>query len=95
MLGIFPEGTCSKDFIPTKPKSGVALIANLAHADVIPTSIYIEKNKKLRKKFTVRFGKMIKYEDLGFADDGKNTTQLRYASRKIFDEIVELWRLGH
>lgn len=95
VLGIFPEGTCSKDFIPKKPKSGVALIANLAQADVMPVSIYIEKNKKLRKKFTIRFGKMIKYEELGFSDDAKSTAQLRYASRKIFDEIVELWRLGH
>ena len=39
VLGIFPEGTRSKDFKPARGKSGTALIAKVTGADVLPVSI--------------------------------------------------------
>ncbi|NLO46469.1 MAG: 1-acyl-sn-glycerol-3-phosphate acyltransferase [Clostridiales bacterium] len=95
VLGIFPEGTRSKDFKPSRAKSGVALIAKAARADVLPASIYTSDNAKFGSKLTIRFGKPIKFEELGFSDDGHSSKELREASRLIMERIVELWEKGH
>ena len=96
VIGIFPEGTRNKDGgEPQKAKSGVALIAKITSADVIPCSIHIEEKKRFgRRKCTVRYGKLIKFEELGFSDGPRSTTEIRNASRMIFDETVRLWRMG-
>ncbi|HZK39375.1 MAG TPA: lysophospholipid acyltransferase family protein [Clostridia bacterium] len=88
-LGIFPEGTRSKDGIPQAPKAGVALIAREAKADVVPVSIYSQGKVKLFSKIIVRFGKPIPYEALGFTSGGK-ASELRAASRLIMNEIIAL-----
>jgi 1-acyl-sn-glycerol-3-phosphate acyltransferase len=94
ILGIFPEGTRSKGGKPIAPKSGVALIARAAKADVLPVSIYSEDNSKLFTKLTVRFGKIIPFEELGITDSGKSR-ELKDASRLIMHRITELWEEGH
>ena len=94
VLGIFPEGTRSPDGRPATPKAGVALIAKQAHADVLPVSIYSEHPSKYFTKLTVRFGKMIPYDELGITEGG-STRELREASRLIMDRIVALWEEGH
>lgn len=95
VLGIFPEGTRNKEGgEPQKAKSGVALIAKATSADVVPCSIYIGERKFLRKPVTVRYGKLIKFEELGFSSDSRSTAEIRNASRIIFDETVSLWRKG-
>lgn len=95
IIGIFPEGTRNKEGgEPQKAKSGVALIAKATNADVLPCSIHIGERKGLRRPCTVRYGKLIKFEDLGFTDAARSTTEIRNASRIIFDETVSLWRKG-
>ena len=94
ILGIFPEGTRSKDLKPAKAKAGVTLIAKQTQADILPASVYCEKKKGLFRKITVRFGEIIKYEELGL--DGEcSTRELRGAAEKIMGEIVDLWEEGH
>jgi 1-acyl-sn-glycerol-3-phosphate acyltransferase len=95
VLGIFPEGTRSKDYKPGHAKSGVALIAKAARADVLPVSIYTSDNAKYGSRLTVRFGKMIPFEELGFSDEERSSKELREASRLIMERIEELWEKGH
>lgn len=94
VMGIFPEGTRSKDLKPHEPKAGLALIARQTKADILPCSLYCEKKGGLFRKITVRYGELIKYEDLGIHEDG-STRELREAAKKVMDEIVDLWEEGH
>lgn len=96
VIGIFPEGTRNKEGgEPQKAKSGVALIAKATSADVIPCSIHMGEKKKFgRRLCTVRYGKLIKFEDLGFTDGTRSTAEIRNVSRMVFDETVRLWRMG-
>lgn len=94
VLGIFPEGTRSTDFIPKQAKTGVALIARETKASVLPVSIYSEDKAKFFTKITVRIGKLIPYESFGFSEGGKSD-ELRNASTMIMDEIVKLWSEKH
>ncbi len=94
VMGIFPEGTRSKDLKPHEPKAGLALIARQTKADILPCSLYCEKKGGLFRKVTVRYGELIKYEDLGINEDG-STRELREAAKKVMDKIVDLWEEGH
>lgn len=95
VIGIFPEGTRNKEGgEPQKAKSGVALIAKATSSDVVPCSIHIGEKKGLRRQATIRYGKLIKFEELGFSEDTRSTSEIRNASRIIFDETVALWRKG-
>lgn len=94
IIGIFPEGTRSKDLKPHKAKAGVALIARQTQADILPCSIYCEKKGGLFRKITVRYGELIKYEELNLNEDS-TTRELREATDKIMGEIVDLWEEKH
>jgi len=94
ILGIFPEGTRSKDYTPQQAKAGVALIARETKAGVLPVSIYSDGRAKPFTKITVRFGKLIPYEELGFSG-GAKSEELKAVSNMIMDKIKELWALGH
>ncbi len=94
VIGIFPEGTRSKDLKPHEAKAGVSLIARQTKADILPASVYCEKKGGLFRKVTIRFGEVIRYEELGISEDG-STRELREAAKKIMDEIVDLWEEGH
>lgn len=94
VLGIFPEGTRSKDLKPQQAKAGIALIARQTKADILPVSLYSEQKKGFRRKVTIRFGELIKYEELGIGEEG-STRELREAAVKIMDEITDLWEEGH
>lgn len=92
-LLIFPQGTRDKEGKrPEKGKSGVALIAREAKADVIPVSIHREsgENKK-RPKLIVRCGELIKYEDLGFTEGEVKSRELKEATKLVMGKIGELW----
>jgi 1-acyl-sn-glycerol-3-phosphate acyltransferase len=93
-LGVFPEGTRSEDCTPKAPKAGIALIARETKADVIPVSIYSDGKAKLFSRVTVRFGKPIPYESLGFTDSGKSS-EIKNAARLIMNEIIKLWEDKH
>ena len=90
ILGIFPEGTRSKDYKPARAKSGVALIAKEAKADVLPVSIYNCDNMKRGTKLTIRFGEVIPYEKLGLTRE-----EIKECAKFIMSEIVKLWEMGH
>lgn len=94
ILGIFPEGTRSRDYKPARAKKGVALIAKEAKADILPVSIYTSDDMKKHTKLTIRFGEVIPYENLGFTDDGSKE-QLRNCANAVMDKIKNLWRMGH
>ncbi|MDR0315133.1 MAG: 1-acyl-sn-glycerol-3-phosphate acyltransferase [Oscillospiraceae bacterium] len=94
VLGMFPEGTRSKTFEkPVKGKSGVALIAREARADVLPISLYKVQRDKKWSDLIVRYGEVIKYEDFGFTDE-KKSRELKDATKKIMGEIGKLWEQG-
>ena len=90
VLCIFPEGTRSADGMPHEAKSGVGYIARHAAADVVPTAIYMEDKDKKGSKVIVKFGKPIRYSDMGITDDGKTSENMRVAKR-VMDEIIRLW----
>ena len=91
LIGIFPEGTRSKDGHPLRPKSGAALVARLTHADILPCAILFEGRMRLWKKVRVRYGKPIPFEALGMDDDSHNS--LRRASKEIMSRIIDLMEL--
>lgn len=95
VLGIFPEGTRSKDYKPGTAKAGVALIAKATGADVLPVSVYSGEKKlsPFKTKVVVRFGEVIKHEELSM--EKGTSAELREASRLIMSKITELWEEGY
>lgn len=89
VLGIFPEGTRSKTGEIGKGEVGVALLASMTGAVVVPTAIngtneMFSENKTF-PKLTLIFGKPIKFEG-----DRKNREELSAFSDKIIEEIKNL-----
>jgi 1-acyl-sn-glycerol-3-phosphate acyltransferase len=95
ILAIFPEGTRSRDGKLGKPKRGAARIAAGAKCGVLPVSLYNDEGCKKHSKITVRYGKMIPYEELGFSGDKPTREEEIEATDKIFAAITELWEEGH
>lgn len=62
-LGIFPQGTRSRDNTPTPMLNGVSMIAMRAGVPIIP--IYIDGPYRLFKRIDVRIGKPVDISDLG------------------------------
>ena len=94
VLGIFPEGTRSKTGVPGDAKSGVALIAKEAQADILPVSVYSSDNMKKHTKYTVRFGEVIPFASLGLTEDS-GKTELKEAAQEIMAHVRALWEEGH
>lgn len=89
VLGIFPEGTRSKDGTPLRPKSGIALIAGKSGADILPCAIVFGDRLEKGSKIIVKYGKMIANEELEI-DENPSPTQLRNTSKKIMQRILDL-----
>ncbi|MBQ8569303.1 MAG: 1-acyl-sn-glycerol-3-phosphate acyltransferase [Oscillospiraceae bacterium] len=88
-LVIFPEGTRAKENKVGKGKTGVAMIAAKAGADVLPVGICFDGPKlKFRCKLTVKIGKLIKAEELSVT--GTTPKELKGVKRRIMDEITTL-----
>ena len=94
VLGIFPEGTRSKDFKPARAKSGVAVIAKEAKADILPVSIYTSDDMKKGTKLTIRYGEVIPYESLGINEESSRE-EIRGCAQTVMAEITKLWEMGH
>lgn len=89
MLGIFPEGTRSKDGKLHRGKSGAALIASRTGSYVLPVAIFNKQHKiRLFHHTTVAFGKPMSPAELHLEDS--EHPDLRYASRYIMERIAEL-----
>ncbi len=94
ILGIFPEGTRSRTGKIGRAKSGVAVIAKAAKADVLPVAFCSTDNFKKHTKLTVRIGKMIPFEELNLGED-TGREELKAAATYVMDKIAALQEEGH
>ncbi len=93
ILGIFPQGGCVPDNLPLRPKAGAALIAQKTGAGILPACIYCDGPVKPFRRTTVRFGRAIPPEELGFTDGSR--TELRRAAQIVADRINSLLEEKH
>ena len=84
-LGIFPQGTRSRDNTRIPMLSGVSLIALRAKAPVIPC--YIGGPYRLFRRTPVRFGKPVDFSDLGRRFDADT---MKAATQRIEDAVWSL-----
>ena len=84
-LGIFPQGTRSRDNTRTPMLGGVSLIALRAKAPVIPC--YIGGPYRVFRRTPVRFGAPVDLSDLGRRVDSDT---MKAATQRIEDAV---WRL--
>ena len=93
ILVIFPEGTRSKDGTIGRAKSGVALIAAMANAPVLPLCIVYGQEKSRRKNnaknLDVAIGDIIPAKEITITDES-DRKELRRISNRIIDSIKEL-----
>lgn len=93
VLGIFPEGTISKDGKLHKAKGGAGLIAKKCKCPVVPASIYSSNRAKPGARITVRYGKAIPYEAFDFDETSEKMRDLHKFSVLIMNKISELWEM--
>ena len=70
VIGIFPEGTRSKDCKMLKVKLGIGIVAAKTEADVLPVCIMgrgVKRPRALHRTY-IHFGEVISYKDMEFAD---------------------------
>ncbi len=89
ILGMFPEGTRSKDGVPLRPKSGVAMIAGMTNSGIMPCGITYSKGLKFRSKVTINYGDFIPVEELGFGEEFA-PRQVKFATKHSFSKVLEL-----
>lgn len=94
ILGIFPEGTRSKTGEIGEGKRGIITIAAKTKSDILPAALYNEDNLKKGSKTTVRFGKLIKYEELGLPERPAKD-QIIAAADYVMNIIADLQAMGH
>ena len=91
-LLIFPEGTRSKDGRVGRGKTGVALIAARAKADVVPVGISFVGKLHFRSKVTVRIGKPIPAATLAVEDGLTDRELLRKLKSDVVPPIMDAIR---
>ncbi len=84
-LGIFPQGTRSRDNSRTPMLGGVSLIALRAKVPVIPC--YIGGPYRIFRRTPVRFGKPVDFTDLGRRFDAET---MKAATARIEDAVWSL-----
>ncbi len=91
VLGIFPEGRRVKNSPPTDAKNGVAYLARLTGADVLPVCIYRSPTDTSRwHSLVLSYGEVIDNSEFGFG--GKDRAgELKAASELIMKRIKSLW----
>ncbi len=87
---IFPEGTRSKDGVIARAKSGVAVIAGMADAPIVPVCIMYGVDGR-KRHIAAAIGEMIPKEEIGI-DDMTDRKQIKRVSSRIMDDIVQLQR---
>ncbi len=85
IMGIFPEGTRSRDGRLMRFKSGAALIAARTGAAVLPVGI--DRRCKAFRRVTIRVGELITPEELHLTGE---TPDLRYATRLMRERVQAL-----
>ena len=75
-LGIFPQGTRSRDNSPTPMLNGVSMIAMRAGAPIIP--VYIDGPYRLFHHVDISIGKPVDISDLGRKYDSATLTEVTH-----------------
>ncbi len=88
VVGIFPQGKCVFDNTPFKPKAGAVLVALRTHTPILPASIYCDGIIRPFRRITVRFGKLIPYEELNTGKESR--TSIREAAEIVSQRINQL-----
>ena len=88
ILGMFPEGSRSKDGKLQRGKSGVAVIAAHTGANVLPVGIEFEEPLRFRSKVTIHYGKMIPSTELKI--ENNSPADIKAATKRIMSEIAAL-----
>ena len=91
LIGIFPQGHRYGRQDPrfTEIKPGIGMIAYHTKAPVVPVFIDSAKMKtSMFRKNTVRFGKPLTFEELGYQSGGR--TEYMNASKIIFDHVCAI-----
>ena len=89
-LVIFPEGTRMKENKVGRGKTGVALIAAMSGADVLPVGICFEGTKlHFRTKLTIKIGKLIPHEEIAVSSEREHR-ELRRVKERIMSSLKEL-----
>ncbi len=89
ILGIYPEGTRSKDGKPHEAKAGVAYIARSCKCDVIPVAMRCKGKLRPFKRVKLVVGKPISQAELFPADLPRN--ELQIPADYIMNKIKEIW----
>lgn len=89
VLGIFPEGTRSRDGSLLRFKSGLSLIAQQSGGDVLPCYISYPQGLHFRSPIIVTYGPVISNQSLGFSG-GNNPRELRTATRRLREAVASL-----
>lgn len=85
---IFVEGHRSRDGKPQRPRLGISMIAGQTGADILPCAVVCDVKLRFRSTVTVRYGKLIKNEQLNIDLEAPRT--LRLAAKSVMSDIVEL-----
>ncbi|HIZ19916.1 MAG TPA: 1-acyl-sn-glycerol-3-phosphate acyltransferase [Firmicutes bacterium] len=94
VLGIFPEGTRSKDGKLGRAKSGAALVASQTGACIVPVAIKTKGQKvRLFRLTTLVFGNPLSPQELHL--DDPEHPDLRYASRYLMERIAQMLEESH
>ncbi|MFZ2538961.1 MAG: lysophospholipid acyltransferase family protein [Oscillospiraceae bacterium] len=88
VLGIFPEGTRSKDGKLGRAKSGAVVVAAKTGGDIVPVGIKHGEKTLWRRNVDVYYGKPITNEELAITENSK--TELKAASRLLMENIANL-----
>jgi len=89
VLGIFPEGTRSKDGKLQEPEPGLALLASKAK-DVTLVPVAIRGNYKFFSHIDVIFGEPKKFSEYHQEDTKLNSEKLKEISSALFEEVSNL-----
>lgn len=91
VLGIFPEGRRVRNSMPTESKNGVAYIAKISGADILPVCIYrAPDDSSLWHDLVLVYGNVIRNDELSFGN-GNKSRDLEKASELIMSRINDLW----
>lgn len=90
VLGIFPEGTRSKDGSLLRPKAGAVMLAYSCHAPILPCSITAKGGRcpKLFRRVDIAYGELIRPEELGIVNGTPG--EYRAAIQMVMDRIAKL-----
>lgn len=90
VIGIFPEGTRSKNGRVGRGKTGVIHIAYQSGAAIYPFGVFSRKRAlSIGSRYTIAYGEPVTAEQLGVVNG--TPREFREATRKLMDIIAELY----